>query len=202
MNWEWSVDTGAGELTCRPLTVERFADLEALFELRSVTRDCYCMHWRRPDGGFRDDRSNRDRFLQVTTEGPPPGLIGYIDERPVAWVQIAPRDDFPTLDRSRNLARVDETDVWSVNCFFTHPSARRSGLGQAMLDGAVEYARSQGATVIEGYPFDAPTTSPVNLYTGTAEMFASHDFVEVARRRSHRPIVRLDLGSRKPTDAA
>lgn len=199
MSWEWRGDTGAGEITCRPLTADLFADLEVLFDQRAVTRQCFCMHWRRPDGGFRDDRSNRDRLYEITELGSPPGLIGYIDEKPAAWVQVGPRDDFPTLDRSRNLARVDDADVWSVNCFFTAPEMRRLGIGQAMLEAAAAYARARGAAMLEAYPWDAPTTSPVNLYTGSMGMFT--DFVEVARRKPNRPVVRLDLGS-VPTDAA
>lgn len=191
MTWEWTVESGAGTLTCRPLVPERFDDVLEVFGERGVARRCACMYWRRPSGGFPDDRLAEDRLRDVTATSPPPGLVGYLDDVPVGWVALGPREAFPTLDRSRALARVDDTPVWSVNCFVTRVGYRRQGIGDAMLQAAVEYARHLGVTVLEGYPWDAPTSSAVNLYTGTRGMFTG--FEEVARRRAHRPIVRLNL---------
>lgn len=193
MTWAWETETGAGTLECRPLVAERFDDLLTVFGERGVARACGCVYWRRPDGGYPDERAGEDRLRTITAEGPPPGLIGYLGDQPVGWVSLGPRHDFPTLDRSRTLARIDDAEVWSVNCFVTRVGYRRNGIGDAMLRGAVEYARHSGATVLEGYPWDAPTKSAVNLYTGTTGMFGGHEWVEVARRRPHRPIVRLDL---------
>ena len=48
---EW-VHEDVGEMTTVPLTPERFGDMEVVFGERGVARRCFCMHWRRPDGGF------------------------------------------------------------------------------------------------------------------------------------------------------
>ncbi|MGH8947621.1 MAG: GNAT family N-acetyltransferase, partial [Acidimicrobiia bacterium] len=104
-------------MTSRPLTPDRLPDMEVVFGERGIARSCFCMHWRRPDGGFGDKRDNRDRFADVAAGGRPPGLIGYIEEGPVGWVQVGPRLEFPTLDRSRLLKRVDDVEPWSINCF-------------------------------------------------------------------------------------
>ena len=96
MDWDHTTDTEAGVLVCKPLAPGRFGDMEAVFGERGVARRCFCMHWRRPDGGFGDKRDNRDRFADIAAEGPPPGLIGYVDDEPVGWVQVGPRGDFPT----------------------------------------------------------------------------------------------------------
>jgi GNAT superfamily N-acetyltransferase len=192
MNWSWTRETDAGRLVCRPLTPDRFGDIEAVFGERGVARKCFCMHWRRPDGGFGDAQDNRDRFADVTRQGRPPGLIGYLDGVPVAWVQVGPREDFPGLDRSWLLKPFDDAEVWSVNCFVTRVGYRRKGIGTSMLTAAIEYSRAQGAHLIEGYPYDDETTSAVNYFTGTMGMFSEHDFVEVIRRKDTRPIVRLE----------
>jgi hypothetical protein len=76
--WSHTVETAAGDMVCRPLTTDRFGDMETVFGDRGVARRCFCMHWRRPDGGFGDDRDNKDRFAALTETGPPPGLLGYI----------------------------------------------------------------------------------------------------------------------------
>lgn len=175
----------------RPLTPERFADLEIVMGDRGVTRSCFCMYWRRPDGGYPEERDNRDRFAEVTAAGPPPGLVGYLDDEPVGWVQVGPRADFPTIRRSRLLKPFDDVDPWTINCFVVQAGRRSKGIGKGLLSAAIRFARSQGAKVIEAYPVDGERSSLVDYYTGTLGMFEEHGFVEVIRRNDTRPIVRL-----------
>jgi GNAT superfamily N-acetyltransferase len=193
MEWWYAVDTDAGAMVCLPLTTDRFGDMEEVFGERGVARDCFCMYWRRPDGGFGDTRDNRDRFAEVVRDGSPPGLLGYVDQRPLGWVQVGPRSEFPTLRRSRLLKPVDDLEPWTINCFVVRAGHRRHGIGRGLLAAAIEYARARGAETIEAYPVDGPRSSAVDYYTGTMGMFAEHGFVELMRRNETRPIVRLSL---------
>jgi GNAT superfamily N-acetyltransferase len=193
MEWSHQADTGSGEMVCRPLTPGRFGDLELVFGERGVARRCFCMHWRRPDGGYGDERDNRDRFAEIADAGPPPGLIGYIDGSPHGWVQVGPRSDFPTISRSRLLKPIDEVEPWAINCFVVRTGQRRQGIGKGLLAAAIEYARSNDAEIIEAYPVDGPRESVVDYFTGTLGMFSEHGFVEVIRRNDTRPIVRLTV---------
>ena len=62
----------------------------------------------------------------------------------------------------------------------------------ALLREAIDYARSQVATVLEGYPVHKTERSSDNwLWNGTKSMFDRADFTEVARRRPEQPVVRL-----------
>lgn len=193
MIWSHISDTAIGPMECVPLEPERFSDLETVFGDRGVARRCFCMHWRRPDGGFEDDRDNLDRFADIAATGPPPGLLGYVSGEPKGWVQVGPRSDFPTLDRSRLLKPVDDLDPWTINCFVVRTGERRQGIGRGLLDAAVQYAIDQGADVIEAYPVDGTRSSAVDYFTGTLGMFAEHGFAEVLRRNDTRPIVRLTV---------
>lgn len=195
MSWRFTSETEAGPMECVPLSPDRFADMEAVFGERGVARRCFCMHWRRPGGGFGDERDNRDRFAEIAMEGPPPGLIGYIDEEPVGWVQVGPRSDFPTLGRSRLLKPIDEIEPWTINCFVVRVGRRQQGIGKGLLSAAIEYAKEQGADVIEAYPVDGRRESVVDYFTGTLGMFSEHGFVEIIRRNDTRPIVRLTVSS-------
>jgi GNAT superfamily N-acetyltransferase len=196
--WAHHSETDLGPMTSRPLTPERFADMEVVFGERGVARNCFCMYWRRPDGGYGDDRDNKERFAERASIGRPPGLIGYLPaDVPVGWVQVGPRQEFPTLDRSRLLRRPDGVDVWSINCFVVRAGHRKRGVGAGLLAAAIDYARHEGASVIEAYPVDGPRSSSVDYYTGTLSMFEQHGFVELIRRNETRPIVRLTVsGSR------
>jgi GNAT superfamily N-acetyltransferase len=193
MEWSYQTDTGGGSMTCRPLTPDRFGDMEDVFGEQGVARRCFCMHWRRPDRGYGDDRDNRDRFAEIAKSGPPPGLIGYVDEVAMGWVQVGPRPDFPTIYRSRLLKPVDEVEPWTINCFVVRTGERRQGIGKGLLAAAIEYARSHGAETIEAYPVDGTRESVVDYFTGTLGMFSEHGFVEVIRRNDTRPIVRLTV---------
>jgi GNAT superfamily N-acetyltransferase len=182
-----------GEMECLPLTFDRFDDMKAVFGDRGVARSCFCMHWRRPDGGYGDSRDNRDRFADIVEEGPPPGLLGYVAGTPVGWVQVGPRDDFPTIGRSRLLKPIDDVVPWSVNCFVVRTGERRQGIGRGLLAAAIEYAKANGAKVIEAYPVDGERSSAVDYFTGTMGMFSEHGFAEIIRRNATRPIVRLTV---------
>lgn len=193
MEWSHTTKCDGFSVVSRPVTADRFGDLEAVMDEKAVTRNCFCMYWRRPNGGFGDERPNRDRFAQRVDEGPPPGLIAYLDGEPVGWVQVGPRREFPTIGRSRLLKPVDDLEVWTVNCFVVRSRFRRRGVGHALLEAALAYAGHSGATVVEGYPVDGERTSVVDYYTGTLGMFSRRGFEEIERRNQTRPIVRLQL---------
>ena len=191
-DWSTTVALTQGRLECHPATSQRFGDLETVFGERGVARKCFCMWWRRPVGGTVDDADNKEKFKGVVEAGPPPGLIGYLDGTPVGWVQVGPRADFPALDRSKTLGRLDTVEVWSINCFVVRTGYRNRGVGSALALAAVEYGRWQGAEVLEAYPYDDTAWSAGNYFTGTTGMFEELGFEEVARRKPTRPIVRLD----------
>jgi GNAT superfamily N-acetyltransferase len=190
-----STITHPSDLTVHPLTPDRWDDLETLFGPRGATGGCWCMYWRLPRSRFDAMKGdgNRAAFRTVVAGGDrPPGLIAYLDDAPVGWCAVAPRDEYPALDRSRVLKRVDDADVWSITCFFVARRARRQGVTGRLIDAAVAFAAGHGATVVEGYPIDprSAETPPVFAWTGLASAFERAGFVEVARRSETRPIVR------------
>lgn len=91
-----------------------------------------------------------------------------------------------------------DAGVWWVTCFAVGRHFRRSGVGSALLEAAVEFARQHGVTAIEGHPVDvsgltAARVAPSALYTGTKAMFAAEGFAEVARAYPTRPVMRLSI---------
>ncbi|MBW3667450.1 MAG: GNAT family N-acetyltransferase [Actinobacteria bacterium] len=193
MDWSHTVDIEGGSLVCRPLTPSRFPHLDRVMGEKVVTRKCFCMHWRRPDGGYRDARDNRGRFAERVGEGRPPGLVGYVGDEPVGWVQVGPREEFPTIYRSRLLRPLDDVEAWAINCFVVRSEFRRRRVAQGLLDAASVFAAEQGAAIIEGYPVDGERSSVVDYFTGTLGMFSRRGFAETERRNETRPIVRLSL---------
>jgi GNAT superfamily N-acetyltransferase len=121
-----------------------------------------------------------------------PGLLAYLEGGPVGWVSVAPREQFPRVERSPTTRPIDDRPAWSIVCFYIHRNHRREGVGTALLRAAVEHARKHGARLIEGYPVDPAKGRVPNpeAYYGLLPMFEAAGFREVDRRSEWRPIVR------------
>ncbi len=185
------------ELAFQPLTPDRWPDLERLFGARGACAGCWCMWFRQTRAEFERNKGsgNRAALLGLVENGPPPGILAYVGEEPVGWCALAPRADYPLLARSRILAPVDDTPVWSIVCFFVARGHRRHGLTVELLRAATRYARERGARVVEGYPVEPKhaATPDTYAYHGLASAFRRAGFTEVARRSATRPIMRCDV---------
>lgn len=193
----------AEKIECRPLTPDRWSDLEIVFGPSGAYCGCWCMYWRAPRRDFEDKEARKkmkSRFKARVKRGPPPGLIAYnAASEPVGWIQVGPRLDTPNWNGPRRLsAPLDPDDaaderIWSVNCFVVRRGARGIGVSRALLCAAVEWARENGAGAIDACPVDTGGVrrNPVSIYHGTVGMFAREGFVELARRRADRPLMRL-----------
>lgn len=176
-----------------PVTAERWPDLVELFD-RPVARTCFCMYYRKTGEATGVGAVNRRAMQALVDQGTVPGLIGYEDGVPVAWVSLGPREEYPKLRRSPVMKPVDERRVWSIVCFFVDREARGRGISERMLRAAVDYARSRGVRLLEAYPVDAvEPRDPDSMFFGAASMYDRAGFREVARRRPTRPVVRKAL---------
>lgn len=176
-------------LRVKEVTAARWGDFERLFEARGSPGYCYCMAWRAtaktPGGGTRAGRkSMMKRGIEL---GVPVGLLGYVDEEPVAWCSLAPFDTF------RGLRKTEEptAKIWSVTCFFVVRAHRGHGYTRQLLDAAVRHAKKHGARIVEGYPVDP--ASPSYRHMGFVSLFEAAGFQQVGREGSRRHVVQLAL---------
>jgi GNAT superfamily N-acetyltransferase len=177
------------------LTPDRWNDLVTLFGERGACGGCWCMWWRLRRSEFEERKGagNRRALKKIVDAGGVPGLIAYVKGEPVGWCSVAPREDYPVLERSRILRRLDESPVWSVVCFFIARSMRRTGLAGALLEGALVHARKRGASIVEGYPVEPRNRAMPDAFawTGFSSTFRKAGFVEAARRGPRRPVMRF-----------
>src|SRR5438445_9481628 len=163
------------KLDVRPLTKERWGDLVDLFGRpgASIARGCWCMYYRKTGAsGIGPGEGNRKALKSLVGRGIVPGLIGYQEGKPIGWVSLGPREDYAKLRRSPVMKPVDDKPVWSIVCFFVDAKARGKGVSEALLRGAIDYARSQGATLLEAYPVDKDTRSnPEFMWFGAKPMY-------------------------------
>jgi GNAT superfamily N-acetyltransferase len=152
------------------------------------------MTWRLSRAEFNRNKGDKNRAAlhKLVREGPAPGVLAYADGKVVGWCAVAPRQDYPALERSRVLKPVDDEPVWSISCLFVAKKYRRQGLSAQLVTAAAKFAKSQGARIVEGYPQVVDGSLPdAFVWTGLEQSFLKAGFVEVARRSAKRPVVRI-----------
>lgn len=189
---EGSTDDRLSGLVFREVDRSRLSDLVTLFESRGGPKNCWCMVWRAtPEEARRKDGASRKgAFTGRVSRGIPVGLLGYVDEQPIAWCSIAPRSTYRDLG---GVADAAGENVWSLVCFFVTRTYRSQGLTARLIDAAIDHARQRGATVIEAYPVDPD--SPSYRFMGFVSAFEKAGFVEVGRAGMRRRVMRLELHS-------
>jgi GNAT superfamily N-acetyltransferase len=186
------------DLEFYPLTPERWTDLEKLFGKHGASGGCWCMWWRLKRSEFEKQKGeqNKKALKGIVDSGEIPGILAYANGEAVGWCSVAPRESYPTLERSRVLKRVDDKPVWSIVCFFVSKPFRHKGVTVALLKAAAKHVKEHGGKIVEGYPVEPKkgyTPDPF-VYTGLASAFRKAGFVEVIRHSETRPIMRYMIG--------
>ena len=139
-------------------------------------------------------------FQDEVVSARPPGIVAYIDGEAAGWVRVGPRLSQRRLARTRNIVAttresLDDDSVWAISCFVVRKEHRGQGLNAALLQASIEYARTAGARVIEGYPIDtAKTDVRVNdLFHGALSTFLAAGFTKIDGPKPDRPLVSLEV---------
>jgi GNAT superfamily N-acetyltransferase len=161
---------------------------------------CWCLSYRIPSKENVSLRGPaRGEKVAELMECGAIGVLAYEGDEVVGWAAVARRAE-TSFARNRKIPHVDDLDVWSVWCIRVRPGHRREGISHPLLDGAVEFARSQGAPAIEGYPVDnrGEKVDLTMAYVGTRALFEKAGFHKAAETSSvldgfPRVLMRLEL---------
>ncbi|MEL4319964.1 GNAT family N-acetyltransferase [Leifsonia sp. YIM 134122] len=166
----------------RPAT--RSADVATMVgPKRPDANVCWCLSYRIPskENLALSGTARGERVKELCREDPPPGVIAYDGDEVVGWAGVHPRAD-TTFATNRRIPHVDDLDVWSVWCIRVRPGHRGQGISHALLEGAVAFARDNGAPAIEGYPVDnkGEKVDLTMAYVGTRALFQKAGFSKAA----------------------
>ena len=168
----------------QPATLARFDDVATMLgPKRPDASVCWCLSHR------IDSKLNRELagpargeyVKELCSREVAPGVLAYDGAEVVGWAAVAPRSELP-FARSTKIPHVDDLPVWSLFCVRVRPGHRGHGISAALVDGAVDYARSRGAPAVEGYPVDnqGARVDLTMAYVGTRRMFEAAGFTKAA----------------------
>ncbi|CAL9640769.1 GNAT family N-acetyltransferase [Streptomyces sp. enrichment culture] len=184
----------------RPASV--FEDVRTVLGPKSPDANvCWCLSYRIPSKLNNELRgpARGEYVAELCRATTPPGVLAYDAGEPVGWAAVAPRSA-TSFARNRKIPHLDDLPVWSLWCIRVRPGHRKQGLSHALIAGAVDFARAQGAPMIEAYPLDNGDAR-VDLtmaYAGLRKNFERAGFVHAADTTSvlaghPRVLMRLDL---------
>lgn len=185
------------ELQFYPVTAERLPDLKRFSAEHGKFGYCSCMRWRLTSSEYRKSSkaTRSDALYARVLEEEATGVLAYDDDRPIGWCSVGPRESYAALERYRALPRLDDAAVWSVVCFFIDSNYRRRGLTLSLLEAAVDYAASEGAGIVEGYPVE-PNASTYT-YMGSPSTFQQAGFIDVTPAGQTRTVMRRHIARRE-----
>lgn len=167
----------------RPVTPDRFEDFADVINKNRRPKHCWCLSHRLTRKEVEElggtGTTAREKAMRALCERHhPPGIVTYLDGQPVGWCNIGPRSEITRLANSKLMLPVDDLPVWSIVCVVVRSGYRRRGVTQALIEGAVGYAASQGAPAVEAHPVD-PGHKRMDLtmaFVGTRAMFEKAGF--------------------------
>lgn len=183
----------------RPAT--EFADVKTMVgPKRPDANVCWCLSYRVPSKeNLALTGTQRGAKVRALMKEGPPGVLAYDGDEVVGWAAVHPRAG-TAFATSRKIPHVDDLDVWSVWCIRVRPGHRGEGISHALLEGAVAFAKKNGAPAIEGYPVDnkGERVDLTSAYVGTRRLFQKAGFRKAADTDSTisgfpRVLMRLDL---------
>jgi GNAT superfamily N-acetyltransferase len=167
----------------RPAT--RFADVATMLGPKKDPEAtvCWCLSHR------VDSRTNRslsgrgrgDYVRKLCRRSVPPGVLAYDGDEVCGWAGVAPRAGLPVA-RSTKIRAVDDLPVWSIFCVRVRPGFRGRGISRALVEGAVDLARTHGAPGVEAVPVDnqGRKVDQTMAFVGTRGLFEKAGFEKVA----------------------
>lgn len=88
-----------------PLDHTRWEDFELLFGERGACGGCWCMSWRLKKSEFELGKGEHNKYSMrdIVYRNKPVGVLAYIDDKPIGWCAVAPREVYKRLEKSRVL---------------------------------------------------------------------------------------------------
>jgi GNAT superfamily N-acetyltransferase len=170
---------------------------------------CYCRYWHFA-GNHREwlarcahaPEENRAELMAAAESGSEQAAGIIARDRAgdvIGWLKLAPARCVTKLYEQRLYKGLpclqrEPDGVLTVSCLFVRDDARRRGVATALLRGAIDAARAEGARAIEAFPRSDTDVADAALMMGPLAPFLRSGF-EIVHDFSLYPVLRLLLGT-------
>lgn len=161
------------------MTPDRFEDFADVINPNRRATHCWCLSHRLRARDIEElGHGSRELAMrELCGLEHPPGVVTYLDGRPVGWCNIGPRAQIPRLAGSTLIRPVDDLPVWSIVCVVVRGGHRKQGVTGHLIEGAVTYAATHGAPAVEAHPVDPQGRMDTTMaFVGTRSMFERAGF--------------------------
>lgn len=185
-----------------PLTAEHWPALEDLFGPQGPCYGCWCNHFRMPPKLRKPllGEGARQLFEDRVEKGPPPGVLAFAGNVAIGWLQIGPRAHVPEWNNPRRAstplpdAPAQDERNWAASCFFVRKGFRGKGVTAGAAGWRARFRAGErrmfGRGRADGHE---ARRSADGLYVGPESVFQRAGFVEVAKQKPGRPLMRCVL---------
>jgi GNAT superfamily N-acetyltransferase len=172
-------------MTLEVTPAHNFDDMATMFAPKKPESSvCWCLSWRLDSRENRELRGTEraDKVRELCARDLAPGVIAHLDGEVAGWAGIAPRAELHPFANSRKIPHIDDLPVWSLWCIRVRPGFRKQGVTAALIEGAVDYARTSGAPAVESYPADNGNKRMdlTMAFVGTRRMFEKAGFAKAS----------------------
>ncbi|MFB6341171.1 GNAT family N-acetyltransferase [Saccharicrinis sp. FJH62] len=184
-------------ITINELTPELLVDYLRFFDTMVFTENpdwdnCYCYesYFTGTSEDWTKD-NNRTAVIKLIEKGTMTGYLAFDKHKPVAWLNINNRNNFPSLERFRKI-KVDRTEnICSVVCFVIHPDYRRMGIATRLLQKAIADYSDKNFDFMEAYPGNGDLSCEKH-YKGPLSMYEKAGF-SLYKEYEHLYVMRKSL---------
>ncbi len=162
---------------------------------RAHSRGCFCRWWHHEgddlswQGLCTVEPEQNERAARTALEAEKPssrGVVAWEGDALVGWLKLSPS---PTVSKlyGRRLYRTltcfdgDRDRTWTIGCMLVHPDRRREGIARALVRGALDLARAEGAVAVEATPRRPidPEARDHEIWMGPAALFDDLGFTRI-----------------------
>lgn len=180
------------------LTMNNWKSFEYLMGEKGGCGGCWCTVFRQSTASFNENKydGNKAFMRNLVMSGQRTGIIGFHNDKPIAWLAVSPREDYIKIDNSRAFKRIDLKPVWSITCFFISREFRRLGVSSQMIRHMIDKTTEAGITELEAYPAIpySEKAPPAFLWVGVLSAFLKNGFRLVQQNGKSRAMVRYSIG--------
>jgi GNAT superfamily N-acetyltransferase len=181
------------------LTKQRWPDFEKLFEKhKGVRGGCWCSFYLATASEYSKlDREGRKQYhIDKLEKHLSTGGLLYVNDIPIAWCQFGKKDLISRFNRNRLIGdfEIDSDNLWRISCIFVDKDYRKLGYGRKVVEKSIELMISQGAQIIEAFPFDFKDRDSSFQHNGSVEFYQGLGFENIGRIGKNEVLMRNNVG--------